>query len=403
MTAAPGVVFGTSGSGSENDAADTGSPAGETSGSDTADDSAAGDAAASGTTTDGGVAADSGSGSVSTTTQTSFPLASTGSDVSTAPATLAGVIEPSSEQNTSSGNTYTLNEDPFLVSQPVGAPAPAGSAVVAATMLKWGADATHPNGTVEAVNTSIVQGEVATASFELASVNGVDNVPVAFKFYDTAPNSDCTPCEFKIDVARLDEHDGFSDFAGTGSGLNWGRWDGTATITEGGTAVASVPQHHGIYSPNPTAWSDVPSSGTALFQHVGGTAPSDEAGTLGTMNSGTVLVDFGNMNVTSAAYQMTFYSGTANQRVYTAGITGTVSFSEAFDPNQGLPLGGTCTGGACGAGKTLVGSSNMIFIGPSAEGLLSGVSVTTTDGQQGATAVGVLQQTSTVNTLVTPQ
>lgn len=383
LTAPPGVVFGSSGDGSGDDAGDVGSPTGNATGGVVVN----GSTASAGTTTDSGLAAASNQAG--------------GSGTSPLNSTVLGLLDLNSQQTLTSsdistgtgGETNTGNQDPFVVNQPAGSPAPSGAAAVVSTII----DRSLPGApSYEAENRGIVQGAVGTDSFNTATVNSVGNVVVRAQFSDSGTGASCTPCVFQIDQARLDQHAGITGFAGTGTAINWGRWAGTAAISEGGNSVASVDQHHYVYSGTATASGAIPTTGTATFQYVGGPSPSDEAGQLGVMNSGQVVVDFGNMNVTSAAYQMTFYSGTANQRVYTAGLTGTVPFSEAFDPNQGMPLGGACAGGACGTSKILTGTSNMVFVGPAAQGILSGISVKTTDGLQSATAVGVLQQTSTI-------
>jgi hypothetical protein len=394
LTAPPGVVFGSSGDGGGTGDDTTGAPAGDSTGSSTFSTSTS-TASAAGTSS-AGASTGLSTGFTSTSSQSLLnPTGSSGSSLFGG--TVLGVINLSSQQTLTSGDvnvgTSETNTDPFAVNQPAGSAAPSGAATVVATTIDR---SLLGDPSYEPENRGIVQGANMTDSFNTDTVNSVANVVVRAQFTDTGTGATCTPCVFQINQATLAEHDGIIGFAGTGTAINWGRWNGSAIISEGGSNVNSVDQHHYIYSSDATAAGAIPTSGTATFQYVGGPSPSDETGALGVMNSGQVAVDFGNMAVTSAAYQMTFYSGTANQRVYTAGLTGTVPFSEAFDPNQGMPLGGTCTGGACGTAKILTGSSNMIFVGPAAEGILSGVSVQTTDGLQSATGVGVLQQTTTI-------
>ncbi len=77
------------------------------------------------------------------------------------------------------------------------------------------------------------------------------------------------------------------------TGLVWGRWSGgTATIGgQTGVSLASSSQHY-IFGPAQAGPVSLPLTGTAVYDVVGSTRPTDGAGRTGTFNSATLAANF---------------------------------------------------------------------------------------------------------------
>ncbi len=76
------------------------------------------------------------------------------------------------------------------------------------------------------------------------------------------------------------------------TGLVWGRWSGgSATIGGQGANLASSSLHY-IFSPTQNGPVSLPLTGTAVYDVVGSTRPTDGAGHIGTMNSATLAANF---------------------------------------------------------------------------------------------------------------
>jgi hypothetical protein len=76
------------------------------------------------------------------------------------------------------------------------------------------------------------------------------------------------------------------------TGLVWGRWSGgTATIGGQSASLANSSLHY-IFSPTQSGPVSLPLTGTAVYDVVGSTHPTDGAGHTGTMNSATLAANF---------------------------------------------------------------------------------------------------------------
>lgn len=85
--------------------------------------------------------------------------------------------------------------------------------------------------------------------------------------------------------------------ADAATGLIWGRWSG-GTATAGGVAVnLQSSSLHYIYSPVQDGPVTLPLSGSASYQLVGGTSPTDAQGNVGALNTATLDVNFGRRTV----------------------------------------------------------------------------------------------------------
>ncbi|HMK13953.1 MAG TPA: FecR family protein [Burkholderiales bacterium] len=125
----------------------------------------------------------------------------------------------------------------------------------------------------------------------------------------------------------------------------WGLWvpDPTTTfVTSTSFGSFSVPVPYIFGAPA----TSVPSSGTVNFTFAGGPSPVDGSGTLGTMTSGPLRVDFLNRAVGLApgsTISLSFGTGAPSYTITT--------LSAGYAPSSTLitgTLSGTCSGGLCG-------------------------------------------------------
>lgn len=208
--------------------------------------------------------------------------------------------------------------------------------------------------------------------------------------------------------ATLVEQGGISNFAGTGHGVNWGRWNALASGYEDeyGYQYDLYPgstHHYGFYD-GTTGF--IPGADTfdnpkiATYTWAGGTSPTNEFGEAGFVNHFSLELDFFTQSVTDVDLQLsigdrhywgelpsfsgTVYGGIANY--YATGIG--IPF-EVIDIYGGyIPLQGGCEGGDCdnfywdeygygylsyifgSDGTPLTGALALESIGEDAEGLL---------------------------------
>ena len=151
--------------------------------------------------------------------------------------------------------------------------------------------------------------------------------------------------------------------------LNWGRWSGTGVATvnnpSGTTSPTFTSNLHYAIGDMPT----MPTSGTGIiYTLVGGTNPTNAAGTPGTfMLGGTVIVDFA---VRSLNTNFSFGFGGATYNMVSATPTAPNVFSSTNGQLNIINLNGTCTGGLCGPAATPVtGRYTGSFTGANAAGI----------------------------------
>ena len=76
------------------------------------------------------------------------------------------------------------------------------------------------------------------------------------------------------------------------TGLVWGRWSGGTATIGGQSANLSNSSLHYIFSPTQSGPVSLPLTGTAVYDVIGSTRPTDGAGRTGTMNSATLAANF---------------------------------------------------------------------------------------------------------------
>ncbi len=148
------------------------------------------------------------------------------------------------------------------------------------------------------------------------------------------------------------------------SGISWGRWSGgTVNSTDRQTGVVTpvtlAGSMHWIAEPVATAATTLPTTGTYTYTHAGGTAPTDNLGNLGTLNSATLTANFSaqtvNLGVNATVAGATLNAAGTNVPI----IQKTAFYASSLEPaGTTSHLTVTCTGGtACGTtlGGTVVG------------------------------------------------
>jgi hypothetical protein len=145
--------------------------------------------------------------------------------------------------------------------------------------------------------------------------------------------------------------------------MRWGRWaDGSLIKTDvvsGATSAVALGQSslHWLESAD-TAPPVVPTNGTASYQLIGATTPTDRLGNLGTLNSATFNADFTAQQV-SASVDITI-----NGESWIANGMGSIGAPAGLQPHQ---FGGAFSSGAVGAsGATPSGSFRGFFTNPGA-------------------------------------
>lgn len=151
------------------------------------------------------------------------------------------------------------------------------------------------------------------------------------------------------------------------TGISWGRWaGGSINVTNRIDAtVKTFPlagSLHWIAGPTETAAVTLPLSGTFTYVNAGGTAPTDNLGNVGTLNSATLTANFTAQTV-DVGVQATIASSTLTASATGVPIIQRTAF--AAGPNMPAGLSVTCTG-ACGT--TQQGSIVGGFTGAGATG-----------------------------------
>ncbi len=201
----------------------------------------------------------------------------------------------------------------------------------------------------------------------LAEQGDVGNV-----YLDSVDTDNCSPsCEVEVVEGELVESGGISNFAGAGFGVNWGRWqlDESGALINGNSFNVGPALHYG-YSPNAMSFDEYDSYVASLgmpmvakYSLAGGTSPTNQNGTAGTLNEVIMAFDFFYQVVTE--FSMDLDIGNLN---YQAMLYEEQSL---LDP---LLLVGYVNGNGTG-NYTLWGDTSLVFIGNSAQGVLGSYSL----------------------------
>lgn len=178
------------------------------------------------------------------------------------------------------------------------------------------------------------------------------------------------------------------------TGISWGRYtQGAMAVVDrvnGSTLNANAdfgPVNHYLLSGQQTGATVLPATGTATYTFVGGTNPTDTTGAIGTLNSATLMADFGAQKVTASV------NATAGGRTWTATTPTAVPIlaGVGFEATKSLTgtgntLSVSCTGSGCQS--TVAGQISGVFTGTTGQG--AGMSYAlNTGGVSGITVGGV--------------
>jgi FecR protein len=157
--------------------------------------------------------------------------------------------------------------------------------------------------------------------------------------------------------------DGAASGIPSGSGLNWGRWQGpgsTIAQTLGNQVVHNDGGNlHYIYGNIATS---MPTSGQVSYAPIGGTRPTDSGtGAVGTLISGGTI----NVNFTTAQLALTGLAVGFGNATYTMAGSTSILNGQFSTPPVGANVG--CTGGGCQS--LIAGNFAGFFAGPGAAGI----------------------------------
>lgn len=325
---------------------------------------------------------------------------------------------------------YALEESelitphPFVVDAPLSTTDASSGAGVFATSSDGGvyAGAMVPGLEVSDGSTT------STERIGLATLGGVSNIVADFSSGESYPycNDGCSSepyiFDFQIEEGILAEQGGFIDFAGTGFGINWGRWDALASgnRTEAGSVypVDLYDQHHFGYYDGPVditpTRSDFTNPSVVNYSWAGGTSPTNEHGEFGVVDHFDLTLDFFAQSVRSVDLALSignreyearmprrfdFYSDLLG--VYTSGRG--LNF-ELIDYIGFIPLVGQCEGGDCGyfdqtdsngnsvGGTYLAGELELTMLGNNGEGLLGSYALSGLDSDPELASCGILYE-----------
>jgi hypothetical protein len=147
--------------------------------------------------------------------------------------------------------------------------------------------------------------------------------------------------------------------------ITWGRWDGGNIVLTNlaNNSITNVPNPAGLHYVAGPAMIALPQTGTYAYSFIGGTAPTDNLGNVGTLNGATLTANF------------------ANQTVDTT-VSATVNLTTLNATATGMPISGS----AISTVNNLIGSSTILNV------TCTGTCGTVSGGQMGVTFVGATGQ-----------
>ena len=228
--------------------------------------------------------------------------------------------------------------------------APDGAAVLIAL------NTTDSQGVLDTVAAGViagVNGEIKLGSLVDTDGTVISNLPVAI--YESSVDG-------THDLVLPSGVAGIKDTGGDAIGVNWGRWADSYTLSENDLPVEVLSDLHYIYSDNLTTPDQLSALGgldIQLYQHIGGTTPTNMLGqevTLGFLQAEADFVN-GNLNY----YHISVIDSGLNIEMKT---TAPVPFAEMGDIQLSPYLCEVCTGRATAA-----------FVGSQAEGMITTYSV----------------------------
>lgn len=216
-----------------------------------------------------------------------------------------------------------------------------------------------------------VSGATGISSDVAGNLTGFD---LLLPEYSMTPSGDAeSPVRLDIGSARLADTGTDPD-----SGVIWGRWAGTIDASDRVTGATLSPAFnpenlHFIAGPESSSPVMLPITGTRTYQFSGGTNPTDNYGTIGTLNSATLSADFSNMTV-ATGINATVGTTTFDASSIATPIEGGRYFTATHRDSLMI------TSSGAGAGTTHTGVISGAFYGAHGESAGAAYSFNTTDG-----------------------
>jgi len=170
----------------------------------------------------------------------------------------------------------------------------------------------------------------------------------------------------------------------------WGRWSGGVATISGGGSTTQLDLHqrslHYIFAGTQSGPGTLPLTGTAVYDVIGSTRPTDANGHVGALNTATLDANFTNRtvsaNVNIGINGQTWNGVSNNMPIYRDQYFGAFTGSPIPGTTNPAPLVLSCTP-SCGSGAT--GSFDGFFTGRNGQraGLMYNMG-----GNQGAVAFG---------------
>lgn len=220
------------------------------------------------------------------------------------------------------------------------------------------------------INTAKGSGRITVLDFEgFYSPGGTDQTKISFK--------NLSPADIRVEASEVSNAffvnaqtlaAAFAPIRPVGSNAAAGAYWMYEAPAAG--SVNSVGSHH-IWGDSPTI--TLPTSGMAQYNYVGGTAPSDNYGRLGTFTGSNLLVNYGTgqiQNITA----MTMSFGTNAQQATPTTYSIAASNTWSIGGNNSTLANVTCTG----CTGTTAASINGKFVGDTMQGYAAAIKVTNT-------------------------
>ena len=306
-------------------------------------------------------------------------------DSGDAPADDTSTTDTTTDTTTSTETTITSGEETTVETTTgtvitastfyVGSAAPAFSGVAVSGI---------PEGTVDAGGLVGINSVNATINIEV--VSDVGNQPV-----NTSVTTAFGTSSFQVNAGAIAVEQG----GDATLGINWGRWNSAdVTVTdESGVEFSLRNGLSFIYSDNITPDLTVLTSlGTQGYALIGGPNTLDESGGILLQDSNDpllLLVDFAGQVVLD--FGGTLIGPDSRNYSFGAAITSGVSFTD-LQSGTNFGLIGFCSGGTCGEGVSIDGSSNGLFVGQNAEGFIGYFGLSDTSGTIGISGSGAFAQ-----------
>ena len=162
--------------------------------------------------------------------------------------------------------------------------------------------------------------------------------------------------------------------AAAAGNIQWGRWTGAFQVINGGQTLTPGSGLHYIYG---DIAGTLPTTGSAIYNYIGGTNPTNSSGQVGAFTGGAFNVNFVTQTLTIAT-PLTFTMPGALS--YSLNTCNACTYSSSFINNNPATISGLCSGGACSAGLVVGGVLHGFFTGATGQGLITSSAIQSPGG-----------------------